>query len=308
MNIEDEFNENNSYSSSDSEKLLELDQQKRKEKKALNKGKLIKIQIANLLAMKQEKYLDFDLVEKNKFNYYGQELYNFFSICSKLEDLDESNILLLKSKITYNHLNSLLKETFKHAKRRENLFPIIDRREDYTLKCIYSEELLSDEDGKELQKCDEEHSLPQSYQSGTKKGCGRDLHQMFACSKHANGSRGNKPFGVTNSSIISKETSYGNFYETQIDGEVFKTFVPKYNTSVVSRSTLYILTCYDKAVNKKKFPLTLLNWVIEQSQSEVSIWEKHRNEEIFKLQKNRNPFIDFPFLSKIIDFTEGYQD
>ena len=54
---------------------------------------------------------------------------------------------------------------------------------------------MSDSEGKQLLKCDEEHSFPQSYQRGSRAGTGRDMHAIFAAFKSANGSRGNIPFG-----------------------------------------------------------------------------------------------------------------
>lgn len=47
--------------------------------------------------------------------------------------------------------------------------------------------------------------------------------------------------------------------------------------------------------------------MIEASKEEVSEWQKHRNQELYKLQGNRNPFIDFPDLSLKIDFKKGWQ-
>jgi len=207
--------------------------------------------------------------------------------------------------IKYNQLHKLLSETYKHAKRRENIFSIIDRQPDYTLRCVYTNKILESAEGKFIEKCDEEHSVPQSYQAGTKKGCGRDMHQIFAASKNANGARGNAPFGYSNSinDGNKKETEGGVFY----DGKV-KSFIPNCNKGAVARSTLYILVTYDKAMNEKKFPKEFLEWIIDQALNDkVSLWEKHRNYELHKLQGNRNPFIDFPNLAKVIDFNGGFQ-
>lgn len=78
--------------------------------------------------------------------------------------------------LSYKHLHSLVSKTYHHAKRRENIFPIVDRQPDYTLRCVYTGEKLEDEDGNNLVRCDEEHAFPQSYQAGCKKGTGRDMH------------------------------------------------------------------------------------------------------------------------------------
>ncbi len=49
-------------------------------------------------------------------------------------------------------------------------------------------------------------------------------------------------------------------------------------------------------------------WIIERATEEpVSVWEKHRNAELHRLQGNRNPFIDHPEWAAVIDFTHGFQ-
>ena len=67
--------------------------------------------------------------------------------------LSEEYYLKLE-KVDYKHLNELISGTFTHARRRQNLFPIIDRHPDGTLKCVYSGKILSDEEGNMLLKCD----------------------------------------------------------------------------------------------------------------------------------------------------------
>lgn len=76
---------------------------------------------------------------------------------------------------------------------------------------MYSGEILSDAEGNFLQKCDEEHSFPQSYQRGSKSGTGRDMHAIFSAGKSANGSRGNTPFG--NFGKLVETDQYGSHYK-----------------------------------------------------------------------------------------------
>lgn len=95
----------------------------------------------------------------------------------------------------YDQLHTLLSSTFQHARRRQNFFTNIDRHPDFTLKCVYSGAILSNSDGEMLLKANQEHSFPQSFQRGSKAGTGRDMHAIFASDSHANGSRGNVPFG-----------------------------------------------------------------------------------------------------------------
>ena len=48
---------------------------------------------------------------------------------------------------------------------------------------------------------------------------------------------------------------------------------------------------------------TLMQWA---NSDKIDRWERHRNAEIFKVQGNRNPLIDFPELVDKIDFTLGW--
>ncbi|KRX01020.1 hypothetical protein PPERSA_09626 [Pseudocohnilembus persalinus] len=240
-----------------------------------------------------------------------------------------SDFLSQKKHLNYENLNFLVSSTYKHAKRRENIFSLIDRQQDGTLQCLYTKKILEDIQGNKIMKCDEEHCVPQSYQAGTRKGCGKDMHQIFACEKHANGSRGNKPFGKgvfqdTNLNVkyYIQESESGFVYEyskkmnenvklneIQEAQKKIKTFYPKNNVGACARATLYILICYSESMNELKFPKNLIPKIIDLACNEpVTIWEKHRNQILFELQGNRNPFIDFPDWAKKIDFFNGFQN
>lgn len=201
----------------------------------------------------------------------------------------------------YEQLHHLLSTTFKHARRRENFFTNIDRQPDFTLKCIYSGKVLSDETGTMLAKANEEHSFPQSFQKGSKSGTGRDMHAIFAADSHANGSRGNIPFG--NKGKLVEENASGKIFRY----EGHRLFEPTLNRGALARASLYIMVCYAGCAHPKYLPKESLEWMIEAAQEEVTLWEKHRNQELFHLQGNRNPFIDYPELAKQIDFTKSWQ-
>lgn len=66
--------------------------------------------------------------------------------------------------------------------------------------------------------------------------------------------------------------------------------------------------CYSGCANPDYLPKETLKWLVEQASTcEVSEWERHRNQELFRLQGNRNPFIDHPEWAQVIDFTKGWQ-
>jgi len=268
-----------------------------------------------------KKHLDNLKELKSRKSYFNEED-NLREIQNYYKDLfPESNKGFnkndfIKSKINYENLNKLTFSNFKKARRREYIFSTVERREDFTLRCIYTDELIENENGERFTKVDEEHSLPQSYQSGSGKGTGRDMHQIFAAEKSANGQRGNLPFGVVdfvkktknNYSELIKEDKYGAKYNNYLEnGNSTKSYIPKCNKGIVCRSTLYVLVCYSEALNSEVFPMEFLDWIIYNAKNEpISIFEKHRNSELFKLQKNRNPFIDFPEWIDLVDFKKGF--
>ena len=209
----------------------------------------------------------------------------------------------IKKSLNYQTLHNLIHSTYKPAKRRENIFSKIDRHPDYTLRCIFTNKTLEDKKGeKKIQKIDEEHIMPQSFQSGSKSHCGRDMHQIFACTKKANQNRGNKNFG-----------NFGEFIKNDFCGKIYlfkgkKNFEPYFNQGAIARALLYVLVCYQGAVWKEKFPRVFLEYAVKCcSENEVSLWEKHRNSELFRLQGNRNPFIDFPIFAKLVNFEKGFR-
>lgn len=285
--------------------------EERAESKRLRLKKLKIEKLIKLEKLKSSDYYDEKHDEEMKTTFYGEKLANV------LNEIKNGNTIILENKevldlITYEIFNKISLESFIHAKRRINLFPVVDRQEDYTLKCVYSGIVLEDSLGNQLEKCDEEHCFPQSFQARTGKGCGRDLHQMFACIKEANGSRGNVPYGKTENSKLIKDCFFGSYYDTKIKingvEEQYKSFVPKLNSGAVCRATLYIMTTYHEATDANRFPRELLNWVIKTAiEEKVTLWEKHRNYQIHILQNNRNMFIDYPFLANLICFDKAYQ-
>lgn len=105
-----------------------------------------------------------------------------------------------------------------------------------------------------MEKCDEEHSFPQSFQRGTKSGTGRDMHAIFAACKSANGSRGNTPFGKFSEKQIAVELDeFGTTFSGTNEIKK-KTYIPKINSGAVARSTLYILVCYKGCANQSYLP------------------------------------------------------
>ncbi|SFE98586.1 endonuclease I family protein [Alteribacillus iranensis] len=132
-----------------------------------------------------------------------------------------------------------------------------------------------------------EHVVPQSW-FRAKEPMKGDLHHLFACEPECNKIRSNYPyddFSQTETRTVSNRC--GSY-----DGERFE---PRYGKGEAARATLYFLLRYPRELNKnarQKLNIqTLVKW---HENSPVTRHEKHRNQAIFEIQGNRNPFIDHP--------------
>jgi endonuclease I len=80
-------------------------------------------------------------------------------------------------------------------------------------------------------------------------------------------------------------------------------FEPENNKGIVARAVLYFLVRYPGELSNhyatKEDINLLLSW--HQAQA-VTLFEKHRNQSIYKVQGNRNPFIDNPDWGNEVNF------
>lgn len=145
-----------------------------------------------------------------------------------------------------------------------------------------------------------EHVVPQSWFDKDNPMRG-DLHHLFTCEKDCNSSRSNYPFFDFDDYSPKMETAAiraqcGKYEEGK--------FEPENGKGAVARATLYFLLRYPGEVSQYRVKdiEMLLKWHRDDN---VSTYEKHRNKEIYHIQKNRNPLIDFPQYANKIDFTLG---
>lgn len=142
-----------------------------------------------------------------------------------------------------------------------------------------------------------EHVVPQSW-FNAKEPMRGDLHHLFTCEMRCNSFRGNHAyfeFPRTEAVFHDCGRSDGNRFE------------PGGGKGAAARATFYFLVRYSNAINSPaEFPEerleTLLRWHQQEPPSE---WELHRNQAIFSIQKNRNPFIDFPEWTTRVSFARG---
>lgn len=139
-----------------------------------------------------------------------------------------------------------------------------------------------------------EHSVPQSWYDRRSPMRG-DLHTLFTADVSCNSRRSNYPYG-------DQGGAAGESCGINQD----QVFEPARNKGAVARATLYFLARYPGEVSEADMPRetidTLLRW---HEADPPSIWEKHRNQEIARIQGNRNPLIDHPEWARTIDFGAG---
>ena len=132
-----------------------------------------------------------------------------------------------------------------------------------------------------------EHTWPQSKFTGSDNRFQKsDLHHLFPSDSRANGARGNNDFGIINSG----RAPTNNCDASQTTGSRYQP--PREHRGNVARAMFYFAVRYD---GKMKSPMesALRRWHEEDPIDEDEI---KRNEAVFKLQNNRNPFIDYPNL------------
>ena len=127
-----------------------------------------------------------------------------------------------------------------------------------------------------------------------------DLHHLFACESNCNTFRNDFPY--QDFPDYNPKPSSGDDKVMPACGNTEDGFFePENNKGIVARAALYFLLRYPGVIKvyQNKDIEVLKSWAIAQP---VSLYEKHRNYEIYQLQGNRNPFIDFPDLVKALIF------
>lgn len=156
-----------------------------------------------------------------------------------------------------------------------------------------------------------EHSVPKSWFKEAPP-MHSDLFHLYPTDGYVNNRRGNLPFGEVgitywtsaNGSKVGQNTA-GNYTKT-----VFEP-VDEYKGDF-ARTYFYMVTAYEDKIENwrsdqiggKAYP-GFTPWSLEMllrwhRDDPVSDKEIRRNEEVFKIQKNRNPYIDYPQLAEYV--------
>lgn len=156
-----------------------------------------------------------------------------------------------------------------------------------------------------------EHSVPKSWWGGTKNNAYCDLHHLNPSDQNANSRKSNYPLGeLTNESWSNGVASVG---KANIDGSSQNAFEPcdEYKGDF-ARTYMYMFTCYQDLswettymnYANSSYP-TLKSWAVKlllkwHKQDPVSEKEVNRNNAVYAVQGNRNPFIDYPQLADYV--------
>lgn len=143
-----------------------------------------------------------------------------------------------------------------------------------------------------------EHTWPQSKFTGKfdKEMQKSDLHHLYPTDTNANSVRGNYPFDdlATSGAPVDEDDCNAS---KSIHGKSFEP--PTEHKGNVARALFYFSVRYHIQISGDQ-EATLKRWHQEDPVDEA---EMKRNNEIYSVQKNRNPFIDFPELvSSISNF------
>ena len=160
-----------------------------------------------------------------------------------------------------------------------------------------------------------EHSIPNSWWGGSDTDSAyTDLHHMFPVDGWVNNERGNHPFGDCANGVATGTGKLGNCTSSGYNGVVFE--VADEYKGDFARVYFYFATRYmtrmsdftsgtGSVVFSSSTYLGMTTWAINQllawhRNDPVSSLEMTRNDNVYSIQRNRNPFVDNPELVEYI--------
>lgn len=212
------------------------------------------------------------------------------SIPEDLNDYYKKADLSLKSTDLYEELATLTiakhTDIQSYSSRHKNLYDIDASLKHpdsvilmYSGESRYRKEYISGSNDYKTQTFNTEHIYPQSLIVNTAKG---DLHHLRVCDRRVNSTRSNYPFTQGIGTYQLKNKSW-------YPGDQFK--------GDVARMIMYLNLRYAESFKDVGSLELFLKW---NSEDPVSAFEIQRNNRIEKVQGNRNPFIDNPYLASLI--------
>ena len=164
-----------------------------------------------------------------------------------------------------------------------------------------------------------EHSFPNSWFGKNTPPMYTDLHHLYPTDGYVNGRRSNYPFGETDGESYKSSGNFSKLGKCTYPGYTGTVFEPndEYKGDF-ARTYFYMVTCYEEklpdwyrnnadvrpTLDGNTYPglsswqlAMLMEWA---EQDPVSEKEVSRNNAVYKIQRNRNPFIDYPGLEQFI--------
>lgn len=188
-----------------------------------------------------------------------------------------------------------------------------DRKADNTVVDMYSNTVRTFNGFAAILDMNIEHSLPKSWWGGHENNAYKDLFHLYPSDAQANSTKNNWPLGeITGIPMFDNgKTRVGkNSFGTEYFDTCFEP-ADEYKGDF-ARSYFYVATIYEDLANLWNSPMMtnttypvwkpwavdlLLKW---HRQDPVSQKELDRNDSIYTIQSNRNPFIDHPELAEYI--------
>ena len=208
------------------------------------------------------------------------------------------------------------------ARSYDNLwtdFRTTDMREDGKVWDMYSAttnfSFGTDQAGnysKEGDKYNREHSFPKSWFNDAKPMY-TDLMHLVPSDGYVNGRRSNYPYGETKSPTYTSNQGWSKLGPCSVSGYSGTVFEPndEYKGDF-ARIYFYMATAYEDKIASWSSPMLSNNkntayasWALQMllrwaQQDPVSQKEIDRNNAIYGIQHNRNPFVDFPGLEQYV--------
>ncbi len=164
-----------------------------------------------------------------------------------------------------------------------------------------------------------EHSFPQSW-FNSNAPMYTDLHHIYPTDGFVNSKRSNFPFGETTGNKYKSSGSFSKLGACSLSGYSGTVFEPadEYKGDF-ARTYFYMVTCYEEkladwyagnadgvraTIDGSTYPglqIWQLNMLLKWAKNDpVSQKEIDRNNAVYGIQNNRNPFIDYPGLEQYI--------
>jgi deoxyribonuclease-1 len=211
-----------------------------------------------------------------------------------------------------------------YHRARAHLYTWIDLQPDGSLRGIYSGSIIAPEQlllvdlinsikdldyelPKRYRNADYlncEHIVPKTYFERQEDGFS-DLHHLITADGAVNKFRNKNTFadlGQQGDDGRHRLPVYVPSGGWKKDGH----FEPARGKGLVARATLYFIVAHPNYISTDVYSSEQIETLIAWSKAEEpSDYEKHRNQTIYEVQGNRNPFIDFPDWVEKVDFERG---